>query len=469
MKSSLAPILLTALALLSSPQLHAEDLNGKGLCPLPPTSMRAARIHAAGGPEALRVETVPLPIPAAGEVLVRVHHASINPVDWKLQEAGRLPFPAIPGGDFSGEIVALGSGVAGLACGDLVAGIVNQRERGGSYAEYASVPITEIVSKPRAFSMAEAAAYPTVTVAAWRFLVQAAQVQPGERVLVHGGAGGVGSMVVQIAKARGAKVIATASAINHDYLRQLGADQTIDYRSTRFEDVVQDLDVVVDTVGGDTLLRSASVLRKGGRLVTLVGQVPAALCESGRIQCPATPAWDVQTGLSAVSDLIEAGKLRVNIDRRFPLEQVSAAQQYNRDGHTRGKVVLDLLSAEEMAVRIPLQAYLDGHATGLEQHYRRAFAADGLLLGTKDGKYRQWSAQDYIVASASGRAPADEAARRRWIRQITITGKVAGAVIELDYPDMRAYDHMSLLEFEDGWRIVSKVYEAWTPASPATP
>src|SRR5678816_4343907 len=156
---------------------------GAGVCAQVPTSMRAARIHAAGGPEALRIESVPVPVPAAGEVRVRVHYASINPVDWKLQERGRLPFPAIPGGDFSGEVIALGSGVTDFACGDLVAGSVDQTERGGSYAEYVTAPTTEIVRKPAAFTMAEAAAYPTVAVAAWRYLVQAANVQRGERVL----------------------------------------------------------------------------------------------------------------------------------------------------------------------------------------------------------------------------------------------------------------------------------------------
>lgn len=443
-----------------------------GACTQPPATMRAARIHAAGGPEALRIERVPVPAPAAGEVLVRVHYASVNPVDWKLQRAGRLRFPAIPGGDFAGEIIATGAAVTSFACGDLVAGIVDQRERGGSYAEYVTVPVSEIVRKPAAFSMAEAAAYPTVAVAAWRYLVQAAAVRPGERVLVHGGAGGVGSLVVQIAKAQGAYVIATASAGNHDYLRQIGADESIDYRAVRFEDVVRNVDIVVDTVGGETLLRSERVLRDGGRLVTLVGSVPAQICAPGRIVCPATPPWNVKQGLDAVASLIEAGKLRINIDRTYPLDAIAEAQRHNLSGRTRGKVTVDMgveagaasaQASEEQAVRIPLQAYLDGHATGQEQHFRRAFARDAMLVGVKDGKYAQRSASDYIAMSASGRAPQDEQQRRRWIRSVTVTGSVATAVIELDYPDMKAFDHMSLLEFDDGWRIVVKAYEASTP------
>jgi NADPH:quinone reductase-like Zn-dependent oxidoreductase len=312
-------------------------------CPSTPETMRAARIHAAGGPEALRVESVPVPRPEAGELLVRVHYASINPVDWKLQEAGRLPFPATPGGDFAGEIVALGDGVTGYACGDRVAGIADPRGRGGSYAEYVAVPLDAVVPSPPAFSMAEAAAHPTVTIAAWRFMIAGADLQRGERVLIHGGAGGVGSMAVQIAKALGAYVIATASAANHDFLRELGADETIDYRSTRFEDVVRDVDVVVDTVGGDTLLRSEHVLRDGGRLVTLAGRLPPELC--GRIVCPPTAPWDVQAGLAFAAPLIAAGRLRVHIERRYPLDAISDAQQHNRSGRTRGKIVVDLGAA----------------------------------------------------------------------------------------------------------------------------
>jgi NADPH:quinone reductase-like Zn-dependent oxidoreductase len=315
-------------------------------CPALPDTMRAARIHAAGGPEALRVERVPLPSPAAAQVLVRVHYASINPVDWKLQEAGRLPFPAIPGGDLSGEIVALGAGVTGLACGDLVAGIADPRAGDGSYAEYTRVTATDLVPRPARFSLAEAAAYPTVAVAAWRFLVATGQVRSGERVLVHGGAGGVGSMVVQIAKAKGAYVFATASERNQDYLRRIGVDEPIDYRATRFEDVALDIDLVIDTVGGDTLARSAAVLRDGGRLVTTAGTPPAEACGAGRITCPPVAAWDVAQGLAFVAPLIASGALRINIDRIYPLDAIVAAQQHNRSGRTRGKVVVDLGAAD---------------------------------------------------------------------------------------------------------------------------
>lgn len=462
--------------LLLGASAHGETNEAANQCAAPPVTMRAAVLRAAGGPEALRVESVPVPAPAAGELLVRVHYASVNPVDWKLQEAGRLKFPATPGGDFSGEVIGIGSDVAGFRCGDLVAGIVNQRERSGSYAQYVAVPATEVVPKPATFSMAEAAAYPTVSVAAWRFLVKGTGVKAGERVFVPGGAGGVGSVVVQLAKAKGAYVITSASARNHDYLRSIGADEVIDYRAVRFDEVVRDVDVVVDTVGGDTLARADKVLRDGGRLISMAGIVSPAVCAAGRIVCATTPDWNVKEALEGLAPFIAANQIRINIDGSYPLDAVVAAQRHNRNGNTRGKVVIDMgvatrnaevsSSGEDIhAVVVPLQAYLDGHATGQEHHFRRAFAADGMLVGIKDGNYGQRPASVYIAQSSSGRAPRDESLRRRWIRSITITGNIATAVIELDYPDMKALDHMSLLKFDDGWRIVVKAYEASTPAT----
>lgn len=311
-------------------------------CPALPRDMLAATAKGNGDPAALDIRRVPMPAVGPGDVLVRVRNASVNPVDWKLQAAGRLASQGVPGGDFSGNVVARGAAVDGLACGTAVAGIVDQQSRSGSYAEYVSVPADQVVPKLANFSFAEAAAYPTTAVAAWRFLVATAAVQPGERVLVHGGAGGVGSLVVQLAKARGAHVIATASARNHDYLRRIGADDVVDYQTVRFEDAVKDVDVVVDTVGGETLQRSPAVLREGGRLVSMAGRTTPVMCR--RIRCPATADWDVRKGMRYVEPLIAAGKLKVNIDRRYPLNEAAAAQQFNREGRTRGKVVLDVVA-----------------------------------------------------------------------------------------------------------------------------
>lgn len=330
--------LVVALALLAtSGNSLASEQCGETL----PDTMRSVRIHAKGGPENLKPETIPRAQAAAGEVLVRVSYASVNPVDWKLQERGSLKFPAVPGGDFSGEVVALGAGVTQWKCGDRIFGAVDQVAQQGSYAEFLPVTASEAVRVPTTLPLDEAAALPTVAVAAWRFLVASAGVVAGERVLIHGGAGGVGSMAVQIAKAKGAYVIATASARNHAYLKDIGADEVVDYAAVRFEDVVHDVDLVFDTVGGDTLARSAQVIRDGGRLVSSAGSTASA-CKSGRIKCPAIGPWNVPVYLSAVVPLLDAGKIRVNIDRTFPLEQAAQAQQLNREGHTRGKIVLSM-------------------------------------------------------------------------------------------------------------------------------
>ncbi|HCT59105.1 MAG TPA: hypothetical protein DGD08_18035 [Gemmatimonas aurantiaca] len=434
-------------------------------CGALPSVMRAARVHGEGNTRVLRVDTVALPRVTPNTVLVRVHAASVNPVDWKLQDEGDLKPLAIPGGDFAGEVVAVGAGVTRYRCGDRVAGTVDQMETGGSYAEYLVAPLDAMVKKPARYSMQEASAYPTVAIAAWRFLIAGADVQRGERVLVHGASGGVGSMVVQIATARGATVIGTASARNHDFVRALGAAQMIDYTTTRFEDVARNMDVVVDAVGGETLTRSVAVVRRGGRLVSSAGSVPAETCRAAGILCPSRAPWDVPRGLAYVAPLIEAGQLQVHIDSVYTLDQIMAAQQHSRSGRTRGKVVVDMRASETAGALEPLQAYLDGHATGQEAHFRRAFASDAMLVGIKDGQYRQWPASEYIRVSSSGRAPADEAQRRRRIESLTINGQVATGVIALDYPDMIARDHMTLLKRDGEWRIVVKGYDASTPVA----
>jgi len=432
-------------------------------CTLVPRIMQAARIHLKDSARVLQVDDVPVPTPAANQVLVRVHAASVNPVDWKLQDGGDLAPLSTPGGDFAGVIVAVGPGVSAWRCGDAVAGTVDQGAQGGSYAEYVVAPVEAIVRKPEQYNMHEAAAYPTVAIAAWRFLIAGANVQRGERVLVHGAAGGVGSMVVQMAKARGAYVIGTASARNHAYLRQLGADSVIDYTSTRFENVARNMDVVVDAVGGETLDRSYGVLRKGGRLVSPGGAVNMARCQAAGIVCPARAPWDVQRGLTFAAPLIAAKQLRVHVDSVYTLANVMAAQQHSRSGRTRGKVVLDMNAAATDAAMQPLLAYLEGHATGKRAAFERAFASDGMLVGIKDGQYRQWPAAEYVRVSGSGRAPADEAQRRRRIESLRVTGSVATAVIRLEYPDMLAWDHMTLIARNGEWRIAVKAYDAQTP------
>jgi NADPH:quinone reductase-like Zn-dependent oxidoreductase len=313
-----------------------------------PATMRAVRLHEYGGADRLRLDDIARPQAGPGEVLVRVHYASINPIDWKLREGMArnwwpLELPAILGRDVSGEVVQLGEGVDGVSCGTAVAAYLGrgpETASGGGYAEYVAVDARDVVARPDTIDDRQAAAFPLVAVTAWAATVDAGRVQAGERVLVHGGAGGVGSMAVQIAKAKGAHVITTASARNHAFVKSLGADEAIDYRSVKFEEVVKEVDLVVDTVGGDTLARSPVVLRDGGRLVSIAGHPPA---ECGkRIECPQDEG-DADGGQRAMRELvamIAAGTLRIHVDEVFPLEQAGAAQERNREGHTRGKIVL---------------------------------------------------------------------------------------------------------------------------------
>jgi len=246
----------------------------------------------------------------------------------------------VQGADASGIVVALGAGVSAFKCGDAVVAYLDDSPQGG-YAEYATVVVSSVAPKPVGLTFREAAAYPLVAVTAWQ-MIEVAHVAKGDRVLVQGGAGGVGAMAVQIAKARGAYVIATASARNQEYLKSIGADETIDYTATAFEQVLHDLDVVLDTVGGDTLKRSPAVLKKGGRLITITGRPPADVCAARGITCVTAGASNGGNALAQVSDLVRKGQLRVNVEATFPLEKAGEAQELNRAGHTRGKIVLDV-------------------------------------------------------------------------------------------------------------------------------
>ena len=237
-------------------------------------SMKAVRIHNYGGPEVLKFEDAPAPQPGPGEVLVRIHAAAVNPVDWKVR-AGRLkeriqyPLPLIPGWDFSGVVEATGPGVTRLKKGDEVYARPDIA-RNGAYAEYIVAKESEVAFKPKSVDHVQAAAIPLAALTAWQALFDTAGLKAGQKVLIHGAAGGVGSFAVQLAKRKGAHVIGTASGRNQSFLRELGVDEAIDYEKTGFEDVVHDVDVVLDTIGGDTQNRSWKVLKKGGILVSII-------------------------------------------------------------------------------------------------------------------------------------------------------------------------------------------------------
>ncbi|MGW2747328.1 NADP-dependent oxidoreductase [Streptomyces sp. NPDC001450] len=304
--------------------------------------MRAVVVEQWGGPENLVEREVERPEPGLGEVLVRVHAAGVNPVDWKTRASGALiEWGAVPvvGWDVSGTVEAVGPGVGVFQVGDEVFGMPLFPRQAGGYAEYVVAPARHLAPKPAGLSHVEAAALPLAALTAWQALVDVAHVRPGERVLVHAAAGGVGHFAVQIAKARGAYVIGTASAGKHDLVRELGADEVVDYRSVRFEDVVSDVDVVLDGLGGETAERSLKVLRAGGRLITLPGpdDLPA-------VQDGVRAVWVLvepdHLGLREIAALVERGALRPVVETVLPLGEAAKAHEIGEQGRTTGKIVL---------------------------------------------------------------------------------------------------------------------------------
>ncbi len=284
-----------------------------------------------------QIQSIPKPEPHAGQVRIRVRAASVNPADWK--QTARVPpgTRLIPGRDLSGVIDATGDAAGPWKVGEAVIAIAT----GGSYAEYAIAAVNAVAAKPRRLSFDEAAGIPVAGETAWRALVTIADVRPGQRVLIHGGAGGVGSSAVQIAKARGAYVIATASPNHNELVRSLGADEIVDYHGVRFEEELKDIDVVLNTVDAETGARSIAVLKPGGILISVAGAAPAAQCEAARIRCAVTGHASGEM-LGSLSELADQGKFRIHIDRRFPLAEAAKALELNRQGHTGGKIILEV-------------------------------------------------------------------------------------------------------------------------------
>jgi NADPH:quinone reductase-like Zn-dependent oxidoreductase len=309
--------------------------------------MRAIRMHDFGGPEVLHLDEVPAPDPTQQQVRVRVRSVGINPFDWKLRE-GRMRarievnLPYTPGYDAVGTIDRIGTGVTGWKVGDDVLAALN-RIPGGAYAEYAVALADDVVRKPESMTFEAATGLLTPASTAWRFLIELAGLQAGQHVFIHGGAGGVGSAAVQIAKAHGARVTTTASSHNIEYLRSLGADEVINYRMQKFEDRLGAADIVLDNVGGETLARTPAAMKRGAVLVSPAGVIDAQAAERAGIRCP-SPVWDVKAAfgprIQKSVDLANAGRLVVNVDKTFPLEQAGTAQELSRQGHARGKIVL---------------------------------------------------------------------------------------------------------------------------------
>ncbi len=308
-------------------------------------TMKAIRVHQYGGPEQLRYEDAPAPEAGSGQVLVRVHAASVNPWDYKLasgmfQKMVPMELPYVPGGDFSGVIAELGRGVGGLNVGDAVYGNCPR----GAYAQLTVAPAEAIAARPAHLNDIEAASVPVAAQTAWQGLFEHGQVRSGQMVLIHAASGGVGSFAVQFAHWRGARVLATGSESNTDYLRSLGADVVIDYKTTPFETVAKDINMVFDLVGGETQSRSFGVLKAGGILVATSQPPSEDQARRYGIKAMLMNMRPSTQRLKEISTLLDEGAISTSVTKTFPLEAAREAWEYAKSGHTRGKVVLEVPS-----------------------------------------------------------------------------------------------------------------------------
>ena len=308
---------------------------------MPTQGMKAVRARDYGAPDVLEVEQVPLPEPGADQVLIHLKAAGVNPVDWKsragmYKQFWPLQFPWTPGIDGAGLIEKVGANVTQFTKGQAVFGIVI-----GGYAEYALAQANDIQLKPENLTFEEAASIPVGALTAWAAVIDAANVQAGQRVLIQGGAGGVGLYAVQLARWKGAHVTATSSARNADFVRSLGAENVIDYNATRFEDVLKDLDAVIDTVGGDLVERSLKVIRPGGVFVTVAARPAedAGKAQNIRVVSGGRAPSD---HLKDISKLMEEGQLKPVVGPLFPLGEAQKAQELSQAGHGRGRIILQI-------------------------------------------------------------------------------------------------------------------------------
>ena len=306
-------------------------------------NMKAIRIHQYGGPEVLAQVEMQRPTPAPDEVLIKVHAASINPIDWKLRaghvkEVFPLTFPSTLGWDVSGTVEEAADKATQFKRGDEVYALV----KGGGYAEYVVAKATVVAKKPRTLDHVHAAAVPVTGLTAWQALFEVAQLRAGQKVLIHAAAGGVGNFAVQLAKARGAYVIGTASSKNHAFLSDLGVDKAVDSQKTRFEDAVRDMDVVLDTVGGETQERSFKVLKKGGILVSLVQPPSQELATKYGVRALFYGGHASSSDLAEIAKLIDDGKVKTVVETVLPLAEARRAHELSETGHARGKIVLKI-------------------------------------------------------------------------------------------------------------------------------
>jgi len=313
--------------------------------------MKAIILKEAGGPENLVIKDIPVPVPKKDEVLVKVKAISINPVDIKTRKGLSLyndlksDEPVILGWDIAGEVVQVGEDVTTLEEGDEVFGMVNFPGHGKAYAEYVAAPASHLAEKPELITTQEAVAGTLAALTAWQVLLDEAKLQAGEKVLIHAAAGGVGHFAVQIAKYLGAYVIGTASEANYDFVKELGADDFVDYTKEKFEEIVKDADVVFDTFGRDNPLRSLNVLKEGGRLVAIAGGITdevIQIAETKKIKAWRHLVHSNGDDMEQIAELMEAGTIKAYIYKEYAFEEIAEAHRQIETGKTRGKIVVVL-------------------------------------------------------------------------------------------------------------------------------
>lgn len=312
--------------------------------------MKAIQVNGYGGPEVMTLnEEVVAPVAAAGEVLVAVHATSVNPFDISVREGkvrsmAELTFPAILGGDVSGLVAAIGEDVTGFTIGEEVYGVAGALSSQGSFAEFTLVKATQLAPKPTSVNFETAAAIPMVATSAYQGLVEHISLQPGQKILIHGGAGGIGSVAIQIAHHLGAYIVTTTSADTADFAKELGADETIDYRNDDFTTIVEGCDAVFDTVGGDIYAKSFEVVKPGGIVLTMAAQANEGLAKAHDARTVSQFTRATSERLQKVAELVDAGVFKINVDTVFPLEKTADAMEFLKSGHPKGKVVIQVVS-----------------------------------------------------------------------------------------------------------------------------
>lgn len=303
--------------------------------------MKAIRVQAYGGPDQLRFEDAPAPSATSGHVVVRVRATSVNPFDLKLasgmfKEMIPMTLPYVPGGEFAGVAEEVPPGVTAFKKGDEVFGNCPA----GAYAQFVAAPVDTVAPRPKKLSFVESAGLPVAGQTAWQGLFDQGELRRGETVLIHAGAGGVGSYAVQLAHWAGARVLATASGEGLAYVKSLGADEVIDYKTTKFETVAKNVDLVLDLLGGDTQARSFGVLKKGGRLISTVQPPPQDVANKQGVRAAFFSMKASSAGLIRLAELVDSGDLEVNVAKTYPL--ADAARAWRESAHARGKTALEV-------------------------------------------------------------------------------------------------------------------------------